>query len=102
MNFQDVHDHMSTIQGLLVSYLEMVSGTMDTYVSLTTHRMDQRDADAHDPLVHHLPLTHIASLFGMNLNLPFQKSPHGFCDHHVMQFAIVGTLLWFFQEEGLI
>ncbi len=99
MYFQDVHDHMSTIQGLLVSYLEMVSGTMDTYVSLTTHRMTSVMRTLTILSFIMLPLTLIASLFGMNLNLPFQKSPHGFAIIMLMQFAIVGTLLWFFKKR---
>jgi magnesium transporter len=99
MYFQDVHDHMSTIQGLLVSYLEMVSGTMDTYVSLTTHRMTSVMRTLTILSFIMLPLTLIASLFGMNLNLPFQKSPYGFTIIMLMELAIVGALLWFFKKR---
>jgi magnesium transporter len=97
--FQDVHDHMSTIHGLLGSYMEMVSGTMDTYVSLTTHRMTSvmRTLTILSFII--LPLTLIASLFGMNLNLPFQKNPNGFTVIILMELLIVGVLLWYFKKK---
>ncbi len=99
MYFQDVHDHMSTIQGLLGSYLEMVGGTMDTYVSLTTHRMTSVMRTLTILSFVMLPLTLIASLFGMNLNLPFQKSQYGFTIIMAMELAIVVVLLWYFKKK---
>ena len=95
--FQDVHDHISNIQGLLQSYTEMVSGTMDTYVSLTTHRMTNvmRTLTIISTIL--LPQTLIASIFGMNLDLPFQKSPLGFYIIIGMDVLITGGMLWYFK-----
>ncbi|MDP2983422.1 MAG: magnesium/cobalt transporter CorA [Candidatus Latescibacter sp.] len=95
--FQDIHDHISSIQGLLQSYTEMVSGTMDTYVSLTTHRMTNvmRTLTIISTIL--LPQTLIASIFGMNLDLPFQKSPLGFYIIIGMDVLITGGMLWYFK-----
>lgn len=97
--FQDIHDHISSIQGLLQSYTEMVSGTMDTYVSLTTHRMTNvmRTLTIISTIL--LPQTLIASIFGMNLDLPFQKSPLGFYIIIGMDVLITGGMLWYFKMK---
>jgi magnesium transporter len=97
--FQDVHDHMSTVHSLLGSYMEMVSGTMDTYMSLTTHRMTSvmRTLTILSFII--LPLTLLASLFGMNLNLPLQNDPNGFLIIIFLDLMIVGGLLWYFKKR---
>ena len=97
--FQDIHDHISSIQGLLQSFTEMVSGTMDTYVSLTTHSMTNvmRTLTIISTIL--LPQTLIASIFGMNLDLPFQKSPMGFYIIIGADVIITGGMLWYFKVK---
>ncbi|MFA6471776.1 MAG: magnesium/cobalt transporter CorA [Candidatus Latescibacterota bacterium] len=97
--FQDIHDHISSIQGLLQSYTEMVSGTMDTYVSLTTHSMTNvmRTLTIISTIL--LPQTLIASIFGMNLDLPFQKNHLGFYIILGMDVFITGGMLWYFKVK---
>ncbi len=98
--FQDVHDHMSTIQGLLGSYMEMVGGTMDTYVSLTSHRMTSVMKTLTIVSFIMLPLTLIASLYGMNLNLPLQGESYGFYVVVALELIIAGILLWYFKRQN--
>lgn len=97
--FQDVHDHISTVQGLLNSYMEMVTGTMDTYVSLTTHRMTSVMKTLTIMSFIILPLTLIASLYGMNLNLPMQGKPYGFFVIVGVELFIAFGMLWYFKRK---
>lgn len=97
--FQDVHDHISSIQGLLNSYMEMVSSTMDTYVSLTSHRMTSVMKTLTIISFIMLPLTLIASLYGMNLNLPMQGNPYGFVIIIAVELMIASGMLWFFKNK---
>ncbi len=96
--FQDVHDHVSNIEGRLQNYLEMVSGTMDTYVSLSQYRMNTVMKTLTIIATVVLIPTLIASVYGMNLDyMPFAKSEHGF--EIIMGFCavIVLSMLLFFK-----
>ena len=97
--FQDVHDHISNIEGLLQSYLEMVTSTMDNYVSLTTHRMNSVIQTLTVLATLILIPTLIASIYGMNLDLPFQDNPHGFTIIITLNFLLMGLMLWFFKKK---
>jgi len=99
--FQDVHDHISTIRRLLTSYVEMVSGTMDTYVSITNHRMTSVMQTLTMISTIMLPLTLIASIYGMNFeHLPFKNSPLAFPIFIFLCVTIAGSMLWYFKKQG--
>ena len=97
--FHDVHDHMSSIQGLLNSYMEMVTGTMDTYVTITNHRMTAVMQTLTIISTIMLPLTLIASIFGMNVGLPFEKNEHSFSIIVSLSLLIAGSMLWYFKRK---
>ncbi|MBN1292465.1 MAG: magnesium/cobalt transporter CorA [Candidatus Latescibacteria bacterium] len=98
--FQDIHDHMSTIQGLLNSYLEMVTGTMDTYVTITNHRMTGVMQMLTIISTIMLPPTLIASLYGMNfIHMPLLESPIGFEIITAICFLFAGSMLWWFKKQ---
>lgn len=97
--FQDVHDHVSTNQGLLNSYLEMVTGTMDTYVSLATHRMNSVMQTLTIIATIILIPTLVASVYGMNIDLPFMDSPYAFSIITCITFLITGVLLLYFKKK---
>ncbi|MCE5249998.1 magnesium/cobalt transporter CorA [bacterium] len=97
--FQDVHDHISAIQGLLDSYMEMVTGTMDTYVSISNHRMTDVMIMLTIISTIMLPPTLIASIYGMNVNLPFSDSPHIFLIISIISMAFVGFMLLYFKKN---
>ena len=97
--FQDVHDHISNVEGLLQSYLEMVTSTMDNYVSLATHRMNSVMQMLAILATLVLIPTLIASIYGMNLDLPFQDNPHGFSIVIALNLLLMGLMLWFFKKK---
>ena len=97
--FQDVHDHISTIAGLLNSYMERVNSTMDNYVSITTYRMNSVMQTLTILATLVLVPTLIASLYGMNLRLPLQDSPFGFPVILAVNFLIAGVMFWFFKKK---
>jgi len=97
--FQDVHDHISNIEGRLQSYIEMVTGTMYTYVSISQHRMNTiMQALTVIATIVLIP-TLISSIYGMNLELPLQNSPHGFSIVMSLCFCLVVVMLWFFKKR---
>ncbi len=98
--FQDVHDHMSKILGLLHSYTEMVNSTMYTYMSLATHRMNSVMQVMTIIATIVLVPTLIASIYGMNLKLPFQDSPNGFTIITIINLVITGSLFYYFKKKA--
>jgi len=97
--FQDIHDHISNIEGRLHSYIDMVTGTMDTYVTITQHRMNTIMQTLTVIATIVLIPTLIASIYGMNLDLPFDDNPHGFYVVMSLCFTIVASMLWYFKKR---
>ncbi|HUT62820.1 MAG TPA: magnesium/cobalt transporter CorA [Anaerolineae bacterium] len=98
--FQDIHDHVSNIEGRLQSYIEMVTGTMYSYVSITSHRMNiiMQALTVVATIV--LIPTLIASIYGMNFpNMPLQNNPHGFTIIMTLCFGLVLAFLWYFKKQ---
>ena len=96
--FQDIHDHISSIQGLLQSYTEMVSGTMDTYVSLTTHRMTNvMRALTIISTILLLPDPYRQSIrYEPRPSFP-ERTRSGFYIIIAMDLIITGGMLWYFK-----
>ena len=99
--FHDVHDHVSTIDGRLQSYIETVTGTMDTYVSLSQYRMNTVMQTLTVIATIVLVPTLVASIYGMNLDLPFGESPHGFFVIMGLCAVMVTFMLWFFKKKDM-
>ena len=100
--FQDVHDHMSTIQGLLNSYMEMLSGTIDSHIHFTTLRMTNVMTILTVIATIMIPLLLITSIYGMNIDLPLQGHPLAFWS--VMGTAIIvsiGVVIVFIRKDWL-
>jgi len=97
--FQDVHDHISNVEGRLRSYIEMVNGTMDSYVSITQHRMNSTMQALTVVATIVLLPTLITSIYGMNLDLPFQDNPHGFLIVTCFCMALVIFMLRYFKKR---
>ncbi len=97
--FQDVHDHISKIEGLQQSYMEMVSTAMDNYVSLSSHRMNSVMQTLTVLATFVLIPTLISSIYGMNIPLPFQNSHYGFVSFIVMTVVITGLMYWYFKKK---
>ncbi|MFC1551741.1 magnesium/cobalt transporter CorA [Candidatus Latescibacterota bacterium] len=98
--FQDVHDHISKIQGLLQSYMAAVSSTIDAYMSLSSHRMNKVMQTMTIIATIVLVPTLVASIYGMNgIDLPFQNTPHSFLIVIAMNVFFVGGMLMFFKKK---
>ena len=97
--FQDVHDHISKIEGLQQSYMEMVSTAMDNYVSLSSHRMNIVMQTLTVLATFILIPTLISSIYGMNIPLPGQNSHDGFIYFIVLTVVITALMFWYFKKK---
>ncbi len=98
--FQDIHDHVSNIEGRLSSYIEMVTGTMDTYMTITQHRMNVTMQTLTMIATIVLFPTLIASIYGMNFDhMPFLHDDYGF--FIIMGSSIVAIFfMWLYFKKN--
>jgi magnesium transporter len=100
--FGDMTDHVDKIWDALDEYKEIIEGLNDTYDSLATNRTNEvvRVLTAIATIL--LPLTVVASLYGMNIPLPLQDSPLSFGLVFVIWIVIACGMLYFFRRKRWI
>ncbi len=75
--FRDVYDHLIRTVDLIESYRDLLTGSMDIYLSAVANRTNEVMKILTVWGTVALPLVIITGFFGMNLPLPLQETPHG-------------------------
>jgi magnesium transporter len=98
--FDDIVDASERIWDMLENYKEVVEALEDTNESVLSHRVNDvlRVLTAFSVIV--LPLTLIASIFGMNVALPGDESLAIFWVIVVAMIGVLGGMLAFFRSRG--
>jgi len=68
--FRDVYDHLVRMQDITESIRDLVSGTLDTYLSVVNNRMNDIMKTLTVITTLFMPISFIASFFGMNFFTP--------------------------------
>ena len=100
--FGDVVDHLDKIWDALDEYKEVIEGLDDTYNSLATNRTNEVMRMLTIIATILLPITVVASIYGMNIPLPFQNSPYSFAFVFLIMLVIVSSMLYFFHRQRWI
>ena len=97
--FGDTVDHLDRIWDALDEYKELIEGLNDTHDSLMTNHTNTiiRLLTIISTIL--LPTTLIASIWGMNIGLPFQNSSHSFIYIVLIMAGIIGGMLYFFRRK---
>ena len=97
--FGDTVDHLDRIWDALDEYKELIEGLNDTHDSLMTNRTNTiiRLLTIISTIL--LPTTLIASIWGMNIGLPFQNSSHSFIYIVLIMAGIIGGMFYFFRRK---
>ncbi len=100
--FGDTVDHVDKIWDALDEYKEVIEGLNDTYDSLATNRTNEvmRILTAIGTVL--LPLIVVTSIYGMNVPLPFQHSPHALLLVLLATLIIIAAMLYFFRRQHWI
>ena len=95
--FDDIIDASERIWDMLENYKEVVTALEDTNESLISHRLNDvlRVLTAFSVVL--LPLTLIASIWGMNVKVPGEGGPHAFWIIVVAMVVILGSTLGYFR-----
>jgi magnesium transporter len=98
--FDDLIDGSERAWDLLENYKEVVEGLESTNESAIAHRTNETFRVLTAISLIFLPLTLIASVFGMNVPIPEQDAPHVFWIIIVVLIAIVVGVAAFFRRRG--
>jgi magnesium transporter len=106
---QDCYDHNMQIVDLLEAYRELASGLMEVYLSNVSYRMDQVMKVLTIISTIFIPLSFIASLYGMNFqtaaspwNMPELAWRYGYPYALGLMLLVALTMLFFFVRRGWI
>jgi len=100
--FGDVTDHMDKMWDALDEYKEVIEGLNDTHDSLATNRTNEVMRMLTVIATILLPITVVASIFGMNIPLPFQGSNYSMLFVFLIMLAIISSMLYFFRRQHWI
>ncbi len=98
--FDDLIDGSERAWDMLENYKEVVEGLEATNESAIAHRTNEVFRALTAISLIFLPLTLIASLFGMNVHLPFEDWRHAFYIIVGTMLAIVIGVVLFFRRRG--
>jgi magnesium transporter len=98
--FDDIIDASERIWDMLENYKEVVEALEDTNESVISHRLNDILRVLTVISVVLLPLTLIASIFGMNVEVPGQGSIHAFWLIAGVMVALLGGSIAYFRHRG--
>ena len=100
--FDDIVDASERIWDMLENYKEVVEALEDTNESVISHRVNEvlRVLTAFSVVI--LPLTLIASIFGMNVEFPFETDVGAFWAIVGVMAGVLTGMLAYFRRRGFL
>ncbi|MEQ8456988.1 MAG: magnesium/cobalt transporter CorA [Sandaracinaceae bacterium] len=101
--FSDVHDHMVRVMDLNDAYNSLMVSSMDAYLSVQSHRLNEvmRVLTVFSTVM--LPLTFITGLYGMNFEyMPYLHFQFGFELAIGVMLLVAATMFFFFRRRRWI
>ncbi len=95
-------DHVDKIWDGLDESKEIIEGLNDTHDSLATNRTNEVMRTLAIIATILLPITVVASLYGMNIPLPFQNSSFSLAFVFAIMAIVIGGMLYFFRRKRLM
>lgn len=101
--FRDIYDHVLRINDSLDTYRELLSSTMDSYLTQVSNRLGTATKALSVVATMSLPFVVVSGMWGMNLqDIPLAQWPHGFWFMVVIQLMLGLVLLGFLRRKRLL
>lgn len=101
--FRDVYDHVLRINDSLDTYRELLSSTLDSYLTQVSNRLGEITKTLSVIATISLPFVVISGMWGMNVvNIPLSQHPHAFWWMLGLQLAIGLALLLVLRLRRLL
>ena len=99
--YRDIYDHIVRVTDLAESYRDLISGSLEAYLSVVSNRMNEIMKVLTIFSAVMLPLTFIAGVYGMNFeNMPELHSRYGYYGALVVMGVVAVGMLIFFWRRG--
>lgn len=101
--YRDIHDHIIRVTDLAESYRDLISGSLDAYMSVVGNRMNEvmKVLTIFSAIM--LPITFIAGVYGMNFeNMPELTTRFGYFVVLGLMFVVAVGMLLLFWLRGWI
>ena len=103
LHLRDVLDHVRRIDDMLESYRELLNSLMASYMTKISNQMNEVMKLMSIIATIMLPLSFLTGLFGMNFaKMPGLTWDFGFWTLLLVMVGLVGGMLWFFRERGIL
>jgi len=101
--FRDIYDHVLRINDSLDTYRELLSSTMDSYLTQVSNRLGTATKALSVVATMSLPFVVVSGMWGMNFaSIPLSAWPHGFWFMVVFQLLLGALLLGFLRHKRLL
>ncbi len=99
---RDVYDHCVQIIDLINNYRELTTALTETYMSVTSGRLNEVMKVLTVIGTIFLPLTFLAGVYGMNMPIPENRWAYSYPLFWLMCAAIAGAMLYWFRNHDWI
>jgi magnesium transporter len=101
--FRDVYDHVIRLNESLDTYRDLVSSTMEAYLTQVSNRLNVVTKGLTVVATLSVPYVVVSGMWGMNFaHIPLSDWPHGFWVMFVIQLGLGGGLVWLLRRRGLL
>lgn len=98
--YRDVYDHLVRISDLAETYRDLVTGSLEAYLSVVSNKMNEVMKTLTIISTLMLPLTFIAGVYGMNFHLmPEISWTYGYPFALAIMLLTALGMLWFFKRR---
>lgn len=101
--FRDIYDHVLRINDSLDTYRELLSSTMDSYLTQVSNRLGTATKALSVVATMSLPFVVVSGMWGMNFtSIPLSGWPHGFWFMVIIQLTLGIMLLLYLRAKRLL
>ena len=101
--YRDIYDHVIRINESLDSYRDLLSSTLDSYLTQISNRMGMVTKGLTVVATLSVPFVVVSGMWGMNFTeIPLAQAPHGFWWMLALQLGLGGILVWVLNRRGLL
>ncbi len=99
--FRDVYDHVIRLNETLDSYRDLLSSTLDSYLTQISNRMGMVTKGLTVVATMSVPFVVVSGMWGMNFaSVPLAEAASGFWIMLAVQLGLGGGLLWVLNRRG--
>lgn len=101
--FRDIYDHVLRINDALDTYRDLLSSTMDAYLTQVSNRLGATTKGLSVVATMSLPFVVVSGMWGMNFaKIPMSAWPNGFLVLLLVQLGLGGLLLFVLRRRKLL